>query len=212
MTQPEISAIVFDIGGVLVDWNPEYLYGELIPDAAERSAFLTEVCSPAWNHGLDAGGSVTESVAILAERHPERAHLINAWWERWHEMLGEEIPGTRALAEDLARRGLPVYALTNWAAETWPRGIEAFPFLGEIFDGVVVSGHESVAKPNRQIYEILNRRFDLDPKSTVFIDDTAVNIRTARYLGYVTHHFETADHLETWLRNLNLLAAKDRRH
>ena len=111
MVTPEISAIVFDIGGVLVDWNPEYLYGDLIPDPTERAAFLTEVCSPSWNHALDAGGSAKGSVAVLAERHPERAHLINAWWERWHEMLGEEIPGTRAQA---SRR---VGARTTWWAE-----------------------------------------------------------------------------------------------
>ncbi|MCP3976618.1 MAG: HAD family phosphatase [bacterium] len=206
MSTPEISAVVFDIGGVLVDWNPEHLYGALIPDSTERAVFLGEVCTPSWNHTLDAGGSVRDSVAVLAGRHPEWAHLIHAWWERWHEMLSAEIPGTRAVAEALVRSGLPVYALTNWAAETWPRGIEAFPFLGEIFAGVVVSGHESVAKPDRRLFEIMNERFDLEPATTVFIDDTAANIETASDLGYLTHHFESADILEAWLRDLGLPA------
>lgn len=204
MNASEISAVVFDIGGVLVDWNPEYLYRELIPDPVERATFLADVCSPAWNHALDAGGSVSGAVAALAERHPHQAHLINAWSERWHEMLGDEIPGTRAVAEALIRSGLPVYALTNWAAETWPRGVETFPFLGEIFAGIVVSGHESIAKPERGIFEILNQRFDLVPETTLFIDDTAANVETAAAMGYITHHFESADRLAGWLHSLGL--------
>ncbi len=122
-------------------------------------------------------------------------------------MLGDEIPGTRAVAEALVQTGLPVYALTNWASETWPRGVETFPFLGAIFDGVVVSGHESVAKPDRRLFEIMNERFDLVPETTVFIDDTAANIETAAAMGYVTHHFESADQLESWLRSLGLIAS-----
>ena len=195
---PPVTAIVFDIGGVLIDWDPEHLYGKLIPDDRERHRFLTEICTPAWNRTMDAGLPVPEGVASLAGDHPEYAELINAWWSRWPEMLGGEVPGTRAIAEQVAATGLPLYALTNWSAESWPLGVGRFPFLMDLFDGIVVSGHEHVAKPDPEIFEILSRRYDLNPASTAFVDDSAANVRTAGRLGYQTHTFTTAASLEAW--------------
>jgi len=200
-----ITAAVFDLGGVLIDWNPGNLYRKLIPDADERHDFLTTICTPAWNAEMDAGRSVHQSVAALAASHPERATLIEAWWTRWPEMLNGEIPGTRPLVEALARTGLPLYAITNWSAETWPLGLQHYPFVEELFDGVVVSGQEEVAKPDRRLFGILNDRYRLDPKTTIFVDDSAANIETAAAIGYITHLFTTADQLQLWLNQQGLL-------
>jgi 2-haloacid dehalogenase len=202
-----VTAAVFDLGGVLIDWNPENLYREIIPDPDERREFLTTICSPAWNAEMDAGRSVHESVAALAAANPEQAALIEAWGARWIEMLNGEIPGTRSVVEALAQTGRPLYALTNWSAETWPQGVQRYPFVEELFDGIVVSGLEGVAKPDPRLFEILNRRYELDPSSTIFVDDSPANISTATDLGYVTHLFTTADRLHLWLDELGLLAA-----
>ena len=202
-----VMAVVFDLGGVLIDWSPEHLYRKLVPDPDERREFLTTICTPEWNHEMDEGRSVPEAVAVLASAHPGDGSLVEAWWTRWPEMLGGEVPGTRSLVETIARTGRPLYALTNWSAETWPWGVQRFPFLEELFDGIVVSGQERVAKPDPQLFEILNDRFDLDPHSTVYIDDSPANIVAASRLGYITHLFTTADLLHVWLTELGLLAA-----
>ncbi|MGB5657812.1 MAG: HAD family phosphatase [Acidimicrobiia bacterium] len=205
MNQPSITAVVFDIGAVLVDWNPEYLYTKVVPDPDERQWFLNEICTPEWNFAMDAGTSVSEEVAKLAAERPEYADLINPWWDRWREMLGDEIPGTRAIVEELKRSGKPVYALTNWNAQTWVIGVAEFPFLGEIFDGVVVSGQEGVTKPDPRIFEILSSRYDLEASKTVFIDDSPKNVAAATTLGYQAHLFTSAPELEAWLKKINVL-------
>jgi 2-haloacid dehalogenase len=205
MNNTPVSAVVFDIGAVLVDWNPEYLYSKLIPDAEERQLFLNEVCTLEWNYAMDAGLSVRREVAKLAAERPEYAGLINAWWDRWPEMLGDEIPGTRAIAERISASGMPLYALTNWSTETWPLGLAGFPFLSEIFDGIVVSGREGVAKPDPRLFEILSSRYDLDPDTTVFIDDSPRNVAAATALGYRSHLFTDATDLGAWLEELDVL-------
>jgi len=205
MNTPPITAVVFDLGAVLVDWNPEYLYSKLIPDPDERRVFLDEVCTLEWNYAMDGGLSVRDEVAELAEERPEHADLINAWWDRWSEMLGDEIPGTRAIAERISASGMPLYALTNWSAETWPLGRAGFPFLGELFDGIVVSGDEGVAKPDPRLFAILNDRYGLDPATTVFIDDSPTNVAAATALGYQAHVFTSANDLDVWLRELDVL-------
>ncbi|MEN8114920.1 MAG: HAD family phosphatase [Actinomycetota bacterium] len=202
-----ITAAVFDLGGVLIDWNPEYLYEKLIPDPVRRHEFLTTVCTSEWNYEMDQGRAVPEAVESLAATHHEAAPLIEAWWTRWSEMLGGEVPGTLAIVEALARTGLPLYGLTNWSAETWPRGVERFPFLEELFDGIVVSGRERVAKPDPQVFEILNRRYGLDPAATAFVDDSPANIETADALGYATHRFTGAGLLRDWFSEIGLLIA-----
>lgn len=205
MNHAPITAVVFDLGGVLVDWNPEYLYSKVIPDPVERRAFLGEVCTLEWNYAMDAGLSVREEVAKLAAERPEHADLINAWWDRWPEMLGDEIPGTRAIAERISASGLPLYALTNWSSETWPLGLDGFPFLRDLFDGIVVSGDEGVAKPDRRLFAILSDRYGLDPETAAFIDDSPKNAAAAADLGYRTHVFTSADDLAAWLKDLNVL-------
>ena len=205
MNNTPVTAVVFDIGAVLVDWNPEYLYAKVIPDPEERRWFLSEVCTPGWNFAMDAGASVSEEVAKLAAEKPEYADLINPWWDRWREMLGDETPGTREIAEELRESGMPIYALTNWNAQTWELGVAEFPFLAEIFDGIVVSGQEGVTKPDPRIFEILSSRYGLEPSTTVFIDDSPRNVAAATALGYQAHLFTSAPELGAWMEKIDVL-------
>ena len=201
-----VTTVLFDLGGVLIDWNPDYLFAEIIPDDTERRFFLTEICSPAWNHEMDAGRSVPESVAALAVEHPDHADLIGIWWDRWPEMLGGPIPGTVDLAHGMSEAGIPLYALTNWAAETWPHAVARFDFLTTLFDGIVVSGHEGIAKPDPAIFELVIDRFDLDPHTTLFIDDVEANIAAADRAGFVTHRFTSPGALNRALASHGLPA------
>ena len=201
-----ITAVIFDLGGVLIDWNPNYLYERLVPDPSQREQFLTTICTPEWNHEMDAGRSVPEAVAALARQHPAYAHLINAWWTNWPEMLGGDFPDTVDLAQRLATEGIPLFALTNWAADTWPYATNRFPFLTTLFDGIVVSGQEGLAKPDQRIYALIGSRYNLNPTHTAFIDDSPANIAAAAALGYRTHHFTTASQLEAWLADEALIA------
>lgn len=203
---PAVAA-VFDLGGVLIDWSPEYLYRKVIPDADKRREFLSTICTPQWNREMDEGRSVPEAVATLASTSLGYEPLVEVWWTRWPEMLGGEIPGTLSLVEAIARAGRPLYALTNWSAETWPLGVQQFPFLEELFDGIVVSGQERIAKPDPRLFEILSERFGLDPYATAYVDDSPANIATASSLGYITHLFTTADRLHSWLTEIGLLDA-----
>lgn len=196
---PTLTTVVFDLGGVLIDWDPEYLYGSLIPDPDDRQRFLATVCTPEWNHAMDAGSSVPESVATLAAQHPADADLINAWWIRWPEMLGSAITNNVALAEDLADSGMRMFALTNWAAETWPHAEARFPFLSTLFEGIVVSGQENSAKPGAEIFLIIAERYGLNPQRTAFIDDSLANVDTARALGFRSHWYKTTEELTAWL-------------
>ena len=201
---PSLTTVVFDLGGVLIDWDPNYLYTQLIPDDAERSRFLTEVCTPEWNHAMDAGSSVSESVNELAAQHPRDAPLIQAWQDRWPEMLGGEIAENVAVAEGLSDAGVRLLALTNWAAETWPHAVAEFSFLTTLFEGIVVSGQERTAKPDREIFDIIIDRYGLDPTSTGFIDDSAPNVATAASLGFRTHHYTTSAEFDGWVRDQSL--------
>ena len=200
----ELSAVVFDLGGVLIDWNPDYLYRRLISDQTERLSFLESVCTAEWNHSMDAGRSVREAVAALAEEIPEKADLINAWWERWPEMLGGHFEQTLDIAGDLSDRGLPIYALTNWAADTWPFAVERFSFLSTLFVGILVSGRESMAKPDPAIFRLLIQRYGLDPKRTAFIDDSEANIEAAAKLGFQVHLYTGPVRLEAWISELEI--------
>ena len=201
-----VTTVLFDLGGVLIDWNPNHLFAEIIPDETERQYFLTEICSPAWNHEMDAGRSVPQSVAALAADHPDHAELIGIWWDRWPEMLGGPISGTVDLARGMSEAGIPLYALTNWAAETWPHAVARFEFLTTLFDGIVVSGHEGIAKPDPAIFELVIDRFGLDPPTTLFIDDVEANIAAADRAGFVTHRFISPGALDQALASHGLSA------
>lgn len=194
-----IDTVIFDLGAVLIDWDPNHLYEQLIPDPDERELFLAEICTHDWNHSLDAGRNVPDAVAELAMEHPEYDPEIRAWWDRWTEMLAGPIDGTVEIAERLASDRYRLLALTNFAAETWPRAVEALPFLGTMFEGVVVSGIEKVAKPDPAIYQLLLARYAVDPDTAVFIDDRPANVAAAETLGIRSHRFESPTALDAWL-------------
>ncbi|QRM57001.1 HAD family phosphatase [Sinorhizobium sp. BG8] len=198
------NTVVFDIGGVLIDWNPAYLYRKLLADDAEVSEFLGKVCTSAWNEQFDAGKPFADGIAELSKLHPEKAELIEAYWLRWDEMLGGEVPGTARILERLKSSGVAVHAISNWSAETFPRASERFPFLG-LFDVLVVSGREQLVKPGSEIFELFLERAGVPADQCIFIDDNLANIKTAQKVGFQTEHFRTASDLERRLVDLGIL-------
>jgi 2-haloacid dehalogenase len=176
------GAVVFDIGGVLLDWDPRYLYRKLISDPAEMEWFLANVCTPQWHEQHDRGLSTAESCAALAQEWPRYAGLIMAWAERGEEMVAGPLPDGVKLLRQVIGSGLACYALTNMEAETYPKRVARYDFL-RCFTGTVVSGFEGIAKPDREIYERLLRRFGLDAAMTLFIDDSPVNVSAAADAG-----------------------------
>ena len=178
----KVTAVVLDVGGVLLDWNPRHLYRKLIPDPAEMEWFLGTVCTPQWHDAHDRGADMRESCAALAQQWPDHAELIMAWSGRSEEMVGGPIPEGVRLLRQVTGSGLACYALTNMEAETYPGRRERFEFLGW-FKGTVVSGLEGIAKPDRQIYQRLLERFSLDPAATLFTDDNRDNVAAAAETG-----------------------------
>jgi 2-haloacid dehalogenase len=184
-----VDAVVFDIGGVLVDWNPRHLYRKLFNgDDAAMEHFLATVCTPEWNAHNDRGRPLAEGVAVLTAEHPEFAELIDAYATRWTETIAGVIQGTVDVLREVRDGGVGVYALTNWAAETFALVRDDFEFLAW-FDGMVISGEEGVIKPEPRIFEILCERFDLSPGTSVFIDDSAGNVEAAEALGFRAMRF-----------------------
>lgn len=209
MSSPEAGraarAVLFDLGGVLVDWNPRYLYRQIFADLPAMEEFLGTVCTQGWNEEQDLGRPFAEGVRLLAEQHPHRAAEIRAYDERWEEMVGGSIAESVALLAELRGRGVALYALTNWSAEKFPIARARFPFL-EWFAGIVVSGEERLKKPDPRIFDLAIRRFRLDPAATLFVDDAAHNVAAARRLGFRVHHFTGAAELRRALVGHRLLA------
>jgi 2-haloacid dehalogenase len=199
------KAVVFDLGGVLIDWDPRHLYRKLLADEAAVEEFLATVCTPEWNAELDRGRPFAEGVAELVERHPEHAANIAAYHERWSEMVVGDIPGTVEVLAELRTAGVPLYALTNWSAETFAITRGRFEFL-EWFDGLLVSGQERVTKPDPAIFRLLVDRFGLDPAATVFVDDAEANVAAARRLGIDAIRFTGPEDLRRELVARRLLA------
>jgi 2-haloacid dehalogenase len=201
-----IDAVVFDLGGVLIDWDPRYVYRELFAgDDEAMETFLGTVATPEWNRLQDAGQTWEQAIGALVAAHPEQRELIEAYHERWPDMLGGPIQGTVDILRELRDAGrVRLLALTNWSAETFPIARERFPFLGW-FEGIVVSGEERIAKPDPALYRLLFERFGLDPATTLFIDDVAANIDAAAVLGMPTVRFTDPDTLRTDLVRLGLL-------
>ncbi len=203
MCAEPIAAVVFDLGGVLIDWDPRYLYRTLFDDEAAMEDFLAAVVTPDWNRAQDAGRPWAEAVDELASRHPEQRHLIEAFWRRWPETLGEAIEPTVAVLDELRSAGLGLYALSNWSGETFPIARPRYPFL-EWFDGIVISGDEKLIKPDPRIFQVLVDRYGLEPSSTVFVDDHRPNVEAAAELGFRAMQFVDADALRTELRALGV--------
>jgi 2-haloacid dehalogenase len=202
-TRPPTTA-VFDLGGVLIDWDPRHLYRGLFADEASMEAFLADVATPAWNTEQDAGRPWAEAIAELVERHPDQRELIEAFHGRWPEMLAGPIEGTVALLPELRATGLRLYALSNWSAETFPIARHRFPFL-DSFDGIVISGEVGTVKPDAVIFEHLVARYAIDPGTAVFIDDNPRNVEAARSLGFIALQFADPPTLRHDLERLGLL-------
>jgi 2-haloacid dehalogenase len=202
------TTVVFDLGGVLIDWDPRHLYRQLIPDEAEMERFLREVVTAEWNLEHDRGRSFADGIAMLTAQHPDQADLIVAFRERWSEMLGGAIqPAVDVLAE-LRGTGIRLLALTNWSAETFPVGAARFPFLAW-FEAVIVSGEERLVKPDPAIFQLLVDRHGVEPARTVFVDDLAANVAAAAALGFRTVRYTDAPALRRALVDLGLLEPEE---
>jgi 2-haloacid dehalogenase len=198
-----VEAVVFDLGGVLIDWNASYLYRSMLPDDGAIAAFLDEVGFWEWNAALDAGRDWDEAVEWLATRHPERGHLIAAFRDRWEETLGGPIEPTVEILEELRRFGLRTFALSNWSRRTFDIAAPRFEFL-EGFDAVVISGDVGAIKPDPRIFFELLHRGRLHPPTTVFIDDSPANVEAARSLGFLGLGYVGAERLRADLAELGL--------
>lgn len=199
------KTIIFDLGAVLIDWNPHYLYRKIFNEEAEMLHFLENICTPDWNEDQDAGRSLEEATQLLVDRHPEQEENIRAFYGRWDEMLGGAIEGTVEIFRELKESGkYNLYALTNWSAETFPIAQERYDFLGW-FDGIVVSGTEKDRKPFDSFYHTLLNRFDVHPSEAVFIDDNLRNIKAAEQLGIDSIHFTSPEALREALKERGIL-------
>ncbi|HSJ60163.1 MAG TPA: HAD family phosphatase [Jiangellaceae bacterium] len=197
------STVVFDLGGVLIDWDPRYLYRTLLPSEEAVEQFLSEVCTPEWNAAQDAGRAWSVAVAELARQFPDRAELIRAYDERWWETIGGEIPGTVQVLRSLRDGGVRLYALTNWSSEKFDLTYPRFEWLSW-FAGIVVSGKEGVVKPDPRIFRVLLERYDIDPVDAVYIDDAQHNVVAAAELGMRSMLFTGPDRLRDELAGIGL--------
>ena len=199
------NAAIFDLGGVFIDWNPRYLYRSLFPDDEDgMERFLAQVTTSSWNGQMDAGKPFAEAIGELQREHPDKAELIAAYWDRWPEMLGKVNPETAAIVRDLRSRGLGVFALSNWSAETFPHAQRLATEL-ELFDDIQISGEARITKPDRRAFELAARRFKVDPARTLFVDDIEANVAAARAAGFTGIRFTSAAALRDRLTELRVL-------
>ncbi|GGG10376.1 HAD family hydrolase [Pontibacter amylolyticus] len=199
------STIIWDLGAVLIDWNPHYLYRKIFDDEAEMHHFLENVCTFDWNEEQDGGRTIQEANDYLIARHPEHEENIRAYYGRWEEMLGGPIQDSVAILREMKLRGEhTLYALTNWSAELFPIALERYDFLGW-FDGIVVSGTEKDRKPNHSFYHTLLNRYSLQPEEVLFIDDNLRNIKAAEQLGIESIHFTSPEELRVRLEKMGVL-------
>ena len=174
---------IFDLGGVVIDWNPRYLYRKLFNgDETAMEYFLAAVCTSSWNAQQDAGRSFADGCDCLKRLHPDKAGLIDAWFQRYEEMLGGEIPGTVEILRELRSRSVPIYGLSNWSAETFPIALNRFECLSW-FNGVLLSGEAKILKPDRRIFEMFLDTFRIEPSRAIYIDDRSENVEAAIELG-----------------------------
>jgi 2-haloacid dehalogenase len=197
---------VFDLGGVCIDWDPRYLYRKLFEgDEGAMERFLAEICTQDWNAEQDSGRPWAEAIESLSSEHPESRALIEAFRERWSEMLGGAIEDTVKILDELRTGGVPIFALSNWSAETFPLARPRFPFL-DWFDGIVISGAEGIRKPDPRIFRLVLERHGLRAGTTAFVDDVAENVTAAQAVGMMGLVFRDGDILRRDLRRLGLLA------
>ncbi len=196
--------IIFDLGGVMIDWNPRHLYKKIFASTEEMEWFLGNVCTLQWNTQQDAGRPFADGIALLKERFPKYSIQIEDYYNRWEEMLGGPIKGTVAVFYELKRKGYRAFALTNWSAETFPIARTHYDFLQQM-DGLVVSGEEHLVKPDPEIYARLLERFHLKSTNCLFIDDNPANIAAAANLGFDGILFKSPNSLREQICSRGLL-------
>jgi 2-haloacid dehalogenase len=207
-TGDSITTAVFDLGAVLIDWNPRYVFRSLFADEAAMEHFLATVCTPEWNAEQDRGRTLAEATQVLVAEYPEHAELIEAYYGRWDEMVGDQITGTVELVQQLKAAGLRLVALSNWSAETFPRVRHRLDFLDD-FDAVLVSGTVGLVKPDPAIYLLLIERHAVDVRHSIFVDDSARNVEAAADLGFDAIHFQSPEQLGEELRRRGLITPVD---
>lgn len=194
-----IDTIVFDLGNVLIQWDPRHLYRKILKDEEQITWFLENICTSEWNDQQDAGRTFEEGIKELVAKHPEWEEAITAWGTRWQETINGPIPGTVEILRKLRdSKKYRLYALTNWSAETFPWALDNFEFL-HWFEGIVVSGHERTRKPFPEFFEILFKRYNVDPAKAIFIDDNVKNVKGSNEVGMNTIHFQDPEQLKTTL-------------
>jgi 2-haloacid dehalogenase len=202
------SVVVFDLGGVLIDWDPRHLYRKLFAaDEAAVEHFLATVCTHEWNRYQDAGRSFAEGARLLKVEHPDKAELIDVYSTRFDEMLAGPIAGSVDILAELRDRGIPLYGLTNWSAETYPTALQRFAFL-RWFRGILVSGEVGLIKPDPRIFTLLIERFAIEPQRAVFVDDVEANAAAVLPFGIHAIHFTTPAKLREELVRLGLLSSR----
>ncbi len=200
-----IETVIWDLGNVLIKWDPKNLYRKIFEEEEKMNWFLNEVCTMDWNEAQDAGRTWKEGIQLLVAKHPDYTKEINAYWDRWEEMLGGPIEGSAHILRSMKKKGNHrLYALTNWSAETFPIALETFDFL-QLFEGILVSGAENLKKPDPKIYQLLLDRYQINPETAVFIDDSLRNIKAARAIGINAIHFESAEQLSEELEAYGVL-------
>jgi len=203
--QRQANAVIFDVGHVLFDWHPRYLYGRLIEDGQALDAFLRDVATREWHIQHDAGRPFAETSAELIAQYPEHAALIAAWGPRYLETIGPAMPGMPELVAELDAAGVPLYAITNFSGEFWRMFRPTEP-LFDRFRDIVVSGDEKLIKPDPAIYALALERFGLTGPDAVFVDDNAANVAVAERVGLRALLFTGAEALRAELRAMGLLA------
>lgn len=199
----QIENVIFDFGGVLVEWNPRYLYRHYFENESDMEHFLDTVCTDEWNLEQDKGRSLSEGTLLLQKKFPEFHAMIQLFYDKWEMMLKCEYSETVAILYQLKEK-YNVYGLTNWSAETIDIAYQRFPFF-KAFDGIVVSGEEKMVKPDKRIYKLLLDRYHLKAANTVFIDDNLVNVIAAKEIGLYAIHYKNPDQLKTELLALNAI-------
>ncbi len=197
--------IVFDLGGVLIDWNPRYLYRKIFGSRVEEmELFLSDVCNQSWNEQQDEGRSFQEAIEVLVQRFPQHRENIEIYFSRWPEMLGGPISETVTVLQDLNRNGYALLALSNWSAETFPHAQTRFDFL-QVFRKIYLSGEVRLKKPDARFYQMLLTGEGVAPEQTLFIDDVIANVQAARLLGINSIHFKSGETLRHELRDFGIL-------
>jgi 2-haloacid dehalogenase len=205
MQHKKINTIIFDLGAVLIDWNPRHLYRKIFSSEEEMERFLDEVCTSDWNETQDEGRTLAEGTDLLVNNFPHQEENIRAYYGRWSEMLGGEIEGTKKILQQLKESGqYKLYALTNWSDETFPIAWATYPSL-HWFDGIVVSGREKMRKPAAAFYQLLLDRYNADAYTSLFIDDNLRNVKAAREFGIDTILFENPDQLKIALEKRSII-------